>query len=83
MTIRDTTMSFPTYPERAALRALAPHFGRAHKEYMRTAVRRIGAIRATILKPMVKGRISVINGSIDYPIRPPAMLKECTGRRKS
>ncbi len=75
VTIRDTTMSFPTYPERAALRALAPPFGRAHKEYMRTAVRRIGAIRATILKPMVKGRISVINGSIDYPYSAPSNVK--------
>ena len=55
MGIRDTLMSFPTYPQAAALRAVAPRFGQAHKDYMRTAIRRVGGLRSSILTPMVKG----------------------------
>ncbi|MCZ6484679.1 MAG: GMC family oxidoreductase [Acidobacteria bacterium] len=73
--IRSTTTSFPTYPQVAALREFAPRFGHAHKEYMRTAVRRVAGITASILTPLVKGRINVVTGATDYPYSDPRNVK--------
>ncbi|MBI2821179.1 MAG: GMC family oxidoreductase [Acidobacteria bacterium] len=67
VTIRSTIMSFPVYPHAAALRSFAPRFGRDHKEYMRSAIRRIGGVRASILTPLVKGSINVVTGETNYP----------------
>ena len=74
--IRDTVMSFPTLPQEAALNSLAPRFGQAHKEYMRTAIRRVGSIRATLLTPLVKGSINVITGATTYPYSDPGNVKK-------
>jgi len=73
--IRDTIMSFPTYPQVAAVRGLAPRFGQAHKDYMRTAVRRVAGIRSSILTPLVKGNINVITGATSYPYTDPRNVK--------
>lgn len=73
--MRDTLMSFPTYPQTAALRGVAPRFGQAHKDYMRNAIKRVGGIRGSILTPMVKGKINVITGSTDYPYADPTNVK--------
>ena len=75
VTIRSTGMGFPTYPQQAALSQFAPRFGQAHKEYMRTAIRRVGSIRITNLTSPVKGSISVHTGEISYPYSDPGNLK--------
>ena len=71
VSIRDTIMSYPTYPRAAALMSFAPPFGQSHKEYMRTAIRRVGGIRSSILTPLVKGSINVITGTTHYPYSDP------------
>jgi choline dehydrogenase len=75
VSIRDTIMSFPTYPQLAALKSFAPSFGRAHKEYMRSAIRQVGGIRSSILTPLVKGSINVVTGSTQYPYSDPRNVK--------
>jgi choline dehydrogenase-like flavoprotein len=71
VSIRDTIMSFPTYPRFAALTSFAPPFGQSHKEYMRTAIRRVGGIRSSIMTPLVKGSVDVITGATNYPYSDP------------
>jgi choline dehydrogenase-like flavoprotein len=71
ISIRDTIMSFPTYPRFAALAIFAPPFGQSHKEYMRTAIRRVGGIRSSLLTPLVKGSVNVITGATIYPYSDP------------
>ncbi len=74
--IRDTLMSHPTLPQEAALSSLAPRFGQAHKEYMRTGIRRFAGLRADIQGSSVKGSISVITGAVTYPYSDPGNVKK-------
>ncbi|MBI2820896.1 MAG: GMC family oxidoreductase [Acidobacteria bacterium] len=73
--IRSTGMSTPNYPHLAALNLFAPRFGRAHKEYMRTAIHRLGTVRGTILTPPTKGSINVMTGETIYPYSDPRNVK--------
>ena len=73
--IRSTGMSTPNYPHVAALNRFAPRFGQAHKDFMRTAIHRLGTIRASILTPLVKGSINVISGENIYPYSDPGNVK--------
>ena len=75
VTLRSTILSFPNYPQAAALRSFAPRFGQAHKEFMRSAVRRVGGVRSSILTPLVKGSINVITGDTTYPYSDPRNVK--------
>lgn len=77
--IRSTGMSTPNYPHLAALNTFAPRFGQAHKDYMRTAIHRLGTVRASILTPMAKGSINLSNGDTVYPYSDPASVRTLRG----
>ena len=57
------------YPHDAALNELAPQFGKAHMDYMRTAITRVGGGNATVTKPAsnVKGSVNLQSGAKNYP----------------
>ena len=62
--LQDYQMSALTYPHEAALAKFAPAFGRAHKQYMKTAVRRIGGLYPFIGKTGVWGEVAA-NGEVN------------------
>lgn len=63
--LQDYAMGAITYPHEAAISKVAPDFGRAHKEFMKTAVTRIGGLYPFIGKPGVFGEVGR-NGEVLY-----------------
>ncbi len=62
-------MSKTIYPHVAALSEFAPAYGRAHMDFMKTAITRLGAIDIGVSKPPthIKGRLDLQTGAATYP----------------
>jgi choline dehydrogenase-like flavoprotein len=67
--ISTAELSYINYPHISALSEFAPAFGRAHMDFMRTAVTRLGAISVLFNRaPLhVKGRVNLRTGAQSYP----------------
>ncbi|MBI4446195.1 MAG: GMC family oxidoreductase [Acidobacteria bacterium] len=76
--MQDHGMSVITYPHEAALHEFAPAFGRAHKEFMRDAITRIGFVYPFIQRTGLKGAINA-DGVIDFPAEDARILKRLNG----
>jgi choline dehydrogenase-like flavoprotein len=62
-------MSKIVYPHDAALSEFAPGWGKAHMDFMRTAITRLGSITFGVTKPptRVKGWVDLATGGHNYP----------------
>jgi choline dehydrogenase-like flavoprotein len=67
--IWSTDLNKITYPHQAALSEFAPALGKAHMDFMRTAVSRLGTIGVSVNRPPthIKGRINLETGARTYP----------------
>jgi choline dehydrogenase-like flavoprotein len=67
--IWSTDLAKVTYPDSAALSEFAPAFGRAHMDFMRDAVTRLGTIAVSVNRPPthIKGKVNLQTGSHTYP----------------
>jgi choline dehydrogenase-like flavoprotein len=63
------SMSEIYYPHEAALSDFAPGWGKAHMDFMRTAISRVSSIRFGVTKPPthVKGWVDLQTGAHHYP----------------
>jgi len=68
--LHDFAMGAITYPHEAAVSRFAPPFGKQHKEFMKSAVRRIGGLYPFVGKPGVYGEVGP-TGAISYDQRQP------------
>ena len=65
----DKDMSKITYPHVAAMSEFAPGYGKAHMDFMKGAITRLGAIDIGVSKPPthVKGWVDLHSGAHTYP----------------
>ncbi len=70
-TLRISTadLSYIQYPHVSALSGFAPAFGKAHMDFMRTAVTRLGSISLKVARPPthIKGKVNLRTGASTYP----------------
>ena len=67
----STHLSKINYPDQAALSQFAPAFGKAHMDFMRTAVSRLGSVSVWVNRPPthIKGRVNLETGAPDLSWR--------------
>jgi len=67
--IWSTDLAKVTYPDQAALSEFAPVFGKAHMDFMRDAITRLGTIAVSVNRPPthIKGKVNLQTGSHTYP----------------